>query len=214
MKEFPPFRLDTVNQCLWRHRDNGDDDRIRLTPKAFGVLRYLVEHAGRLVTQNELLEALWPDTFVQPEVIKSHILDIRTALGDGPKNPQFIETLPRRGYRFIAPVNDVSTESAISVEPVSGKLVGRKAELDRLGNSLQKTLTGRRQIVFITGESGIGKTALVDEFQHRLVADLIGVRIARGQCVEGYGGKEAYYPDQDRSISGTARGSTRMTPTS
>ena len=194
MKEFPPFRLDTVNQCLWRHRDNGDDDRIRLTPKAFGVLRYLVEHAGRLVTQNELLEALWPDTFVQPEVIKSHILDIRTALGDGPKNPQFIETLPRRGYRFIAPVNDVSTESAISVEPVSGKLVGRKAELDRLGNSLQKTLTGRRQIVFITGESGIGKTALVDEFQHRLVADLIGVRIARGQCVEGYGGKEAYYP--------------------
>jgi len=194
MKEFPPFRLDTVNQCLWRHRDNGDDDRIRLTPKAFGVLRYLVEHAGRLVTQNELLEALWPDTFVQPEVIKSHILDIRTALGDGPKNPQFIETLPRRGYRFIAPVNDVSTESAISVEPVSGKLVGRKAELDCLGNSLQKTLTGRRQIVFITGESGIGKTALVDEFQHRLVADLIGVRIARGQCVEGYGGKEAYYP--------------------
>src|SRR5207302_10425623 len=53
----------------------------------------------------------------------------------------------------IAPVNDVSTESAISVEPVSGKLVGRKAELDCLGNSLQKTLTGRRQIVFITGES-------------------------------------------------------------
>src|SRR6266481_2457067 len=81
MKQFPPFRLDTINQCLWRHRDNGDDERISLTPKAFGVLRYLVEHAGRLVTQNELLEALWPVTFVQPEVIKSHILDIRAALG-------------------------------------------------------------------------------------------------------------------------------------
>ncbi len=194
MKQFPPFRLDTINQCLWRHRDNGDDERISLTPKAFGVLRYLVEHAGRLVTQNELLEALWPVTFVQPEVIKSHILDIRAALGDRPKNPLFIETLPRRGYRFIAPISDVSTESTISLEPATGKLVGRNAELARLGDRLQMAVSGQRQIVFITGESGIGKTALVDEFQRRLVADVIGVRIARGQCVEGYGGKEAYYP--------------------
>jgi DNA-binding winged helix-turn-helix (wHTH) protein/tetratricopeptide (TPR) repeat protein len=194
MKQFPPFRLDTVNQCLWRHRDNGDDERISLTPKAFGVLRYLVEHSGRLVTQNELLEALWPDTFVQPEVIKSHILDIRAALGDRPKNPHFIETLPRRGYRFIAPISDVSTESTISLEPATGTLVGRSAELGRLGDSLQMAWSGRRQIVFVTGEPGIGKTALVDEFQRRLVADLSGVRIARGQCVEGYGGKEAYYP--------------------
>src|SRR5438132_6768739 len=194
MKEFPPFRLDTVNQCLWRHSANGDDDRIRLTPKAFGVLRYLVEHAGRLVTQNELLEALWPDTFVQPEVIKSHILDIRTALGDRPKNPQFIETLPRRGYRFIASINDVPMESTIFIPPASGKLVGRYAELGQLSASLQTALRGQRQIVFITGEPGIGKTALLDEFQRQLVADLHGIRIARGQCVEGYGGKEAYYP--------------------
>jgi len=194
MKQFPPFQLDTVNQCLWRHRDNGDDERISLTPKAFGVLRYLVEHAGRLVTQNELLEALWPDTFVQPEVIKSHILDIRGALGDRPKNPLFIETLPRRGYRFIAPVSDVSTESTTPLEPDSGKLVGRKAEVGRLSESLQMALSGRPQIVFVTGESGIGKTALVDEFQRQVVRDAIGARIARGQCVEGYGGKEAYYP--------------------
>jgi hypothetical protein len=157
-------------------------------------LRYLVEHAGRLVTQNELLEALWPDTFVQPEVIKSHILDIRAALGDRPKNPLFIETLPRRGYRFIAPASDVSTESTISLEPHSGKLVGRKAELGRLSESLQMALSGRPQIVFVTGESGIGKTALVDEFQRQVVRNAIGARIARGQCVEGYGGKEAYYP--------------------
>src|SRR6266550_4444500 len=117
MKQFPPFRLDIVNQCLWRSTGAVEDEHIPLTPKAFGVLRYLVEHAGRLVTQRELLEALWPDTFVQPEVIKSHILDIRTALGDRPKNPQFIETLPRRGYRFIASINDVPMESTISLEP-------------------------------------------------------------------------------------------------
>src|SRR5271157_1460120 len=82
MKEFPPFRLDLVNQCLWRHSDGADEQRILLTPKAFAMLRYLVEHAGRPVTQDELLDALWPDTFVQPEVLKSHIKDIRSALED------------------------------------------------------------------------------------------------------------------------------------
>ena len=56
MMEFPPFRLDTANQCLWRRGDAGDDERVMLTPKAFAVLRYLVEHAGRLVTQDELLQ--------------------------------------------------------------------------------------------------------------------------------------------------------------
>ena len=104
-KEFPPFRLDMVNECLW-HRRDGSEQRICLTPKAFAILRYLVEHAGRLVTQTEMLEAVWPDTFVQPEVLKSHIFDVRHILGDDPKSPRFIETLPRRGYQFIAPVGD------------------------------------------------------------------------------------------------------------
>ncbi len=68
-KEFPPFRLDPVNECLWRREDAGEDERVLLTPKAFAVLAYLIEHAGRLVTQDELLDAVWPDTFVQPEVL-------------------------------------------------------------------------------------------------------------------------------------------------
>ena len=97
-----------MNQCLWRHRDTGDDERIRLTPKAFAVLQYLVDNAGRLVTQDELLNAQWPDTFVQPEVLKSHILDVRSALGDDAKNPRFIQTHPKRGYEFIAPVGEAS----------------------------------------------------------------------------------------------------------
>src|ERR1700684_2464294 len=99
MKEFLAFRLDTEDQCLWRGKE-----RVALTPKALSILCYWMERAGHLVTQSELLEALWPDTFVQPEVLKSHILDIRNALGDNAKHPQFIETLPKRGYQFIAPV--------------------------------------------------------------------------------------------------------------
>src|SRR5208337_4278898 len=75
-----------------------------------------------------------------------------------------------------------------------GKLVGRERALSELSNCLGKAVEGERQIVFITGEAGIGKTALVDEFQSRAAAEVTGLRIARGQCVEGYGGKEAYYP--------------------
>jgi TolB-like protein/Tfp pilus assembly protein PilF len=101
VKEFSPFRLDDEGQCLWRGQE-----RVTLTPKAFSILCYLVARVGRLVTQNELLEKLWPDTFVQPEVLKSHILNIRNALGDDARNPSFIETQQRRGYRFIATVQE------------------------------------------------------------------------------------------------------------
>jgi predicted ATPase/DNA-binding winged helix-turn-helix (wHTH) protein len=175
-----------------------DDERIRLTPKAFAVLRHLADHAGRLVTQDELLNALWPNTFVQPAVLKSHILEIRRALGDHPKNPQFIETLPRRGYQFIAPARDESTPTfsplGFAVELSSQKLIGRSTQINELRDCLQRALGNQRQIVFIIGEPGIGKTTLADEFQRLVRANVPGVRIARGQCIEGYGGKEAYYP--------------------
>lgn len=99
MASFPPFRLDPVNQCLWR-----DETRISLMPKPFAVLTYLIEHSGRLVTHEELLAAIWPDTFVQPEVLRRYILEIRRVLGDSAETPRFIQTFPKRGYQFIAPL--------------------------------------------------------------------------------------------------------------
>src|SRR5271157_1103082 len=169
MKEFPPFRLDLVNQCLWRRGDETDGERILLAPTAFAMLRYLVEHAGRLVTQDELLDALWPDTFVQPEVLKSHIREIRSALCDDAKNARFIETLPRRGYQFIASVTDDSCKTNLEADSPASRLVGRNTELEQLRGSLRRALHGERQLVFVTGEPGIGKTALVDEFQRQAV---------------------------------------------
>src|SRR5580700_7333498 len=103
MKLFKTFRLDTANHLLWR---NGD--RVPLAPKAFDVLAYLVKHPGRLVTQDEILEALWSETYVNPEVLRKYILEVRKTLGDRPDNPEFIETVPKRGYRFVAPVIDES----------------------------------------------------------------------------------------------------------
>jgi len=103
MQKFHPFRLDIVNECLWRSRDDGDDERIRLTPKAFAVLRHLVEHAGRLVTQDELLDALWPDTFVQPEVLKSHIRDIQARSNATRKIPVSLRPFPGGGTSSSPP---------------------------------------------------------------------------------------------------------------
>jgi DNA-binding winged helix-turn-helix (wHTH) protein len=96
MKAFRSFRLDAANHSLWR-----DGERVIITPKAFDVLRYLVDNAGRLVTQTELLEALWPETYVNQEVLRKYILEIRKVLGDRHKNPAFVETVTKRGYRLL-----------------------------------------------------------------------------------------------------------------
>jgi len=95
--------MDTANHLLWR---NGD--RVPLAPKAFDVLAYLVEHAGQVVAQDEILEALWSATYVNSEVLRKCIVEVRKSLGDRPDNPEFIETLPKRGYRFVAPVLEES----------------------------------------------------------------------------------------------------------
>jgi DNA-binding winged helix-turn-helix (wHTH) protein/tetratricopeptide (TPR) repeat protein len=189
MKVFQPFRIDTVNRCLWRA-----DERLPLTPKAFDVLSYLVEHRARLVTQDEILEAVWTDTHVNPEVVKKAILEIRRILGDRPDRPAFIETLRKRGYQFIATVTDlrrgVREESDASSERT---IVGRETALAKMHTCFERALAGQRQVIFVTGEAGIGKTKLVDLFVQR-AAPRSGTVIIRGQCIEGFGGKEAYYP--------------------
>ena len=194
MREFPPFRLDTVNQCLFRG-DGVAEERIPLAPKAFDVLRYLVEHPGRLVPHDELLEALWPKTHVQPEVLKSHIAAIRAVLGDDARKPIFIETMSRRGYRFIAPVTDGASASGAAASRPARVLVGRDDALAQLDQCLRRmSKTGERQIVFVTGEPGIGKTGVADAFIDRAADESPDIRLARGQCIEGYGSREAYYP--------------------
>src|SRR5262249_26334098 len=158
----------------------------------FAVLRYLVEHPGRLVTQDELLDALWPEIYVQPQVLRTYVLEIRKVLQDDPKRPRFIETHPKRGYRFIAPVLDVASPTSAEA-PASATIVGRGREFAELQVQWEQALRGQRQLVFITGEPGIGKTTLVDAFSEQ-EAQAGGVHIARGQCVERSGSQEAFYP--------------------
>ena len=193
MKQFEPFRLDVANGCLWR-----DGAQILLPPKPFAVLQYLVENPGRLVTHDELLDALWPETFVQPQVLRTYMLELRKVLGDDAGQPRFIQTQPKRGYRFVAAVTDgvgtvrpAAQTSPCEIKP-SG-FVNRSDELARLRAEFDRLVRGERRVVFVTGEAGIGKTALVDAFC-RTENFIEPTAVARGQCVAGVGGKEEYYP--------------------
>jgi DNA-binding winged helix-turn-helix (wHTH) protein len=96
---FATFRLDPVNERLWRGAE-----LLALRPRPFAVLRYLAAHPGRLVTKEELLEVLWPHTRVSPGVLKGYVRVLRQVLEDDAEAPRFIETVPGRGYRFIAPL--------------------------------------------------------------------------------------------------------------
>ena len=193
MKHFDVFRLDTSNECLWK-----EGKQLSLPPKPFAVLHYLTENPGRLVTHDELLDALWPETYVQPQVLRTYVLELRKLLGDDASQPRFIQTLPKRGYCFVAPVVEANgtaraatTLPAAEVKPST--IVGRDQEMARLIEMVASLAGGQRRVMFITGEAGIGKSALVEAFTQQLAAS-VPVCVARGQCVEGFGAKEEYYP--------------------
>jgi DNA-binding winged helix-turn-helix (wHTH) protein len=111
---FSPYRLDIKNERLLR-----DQALIRLRPKPFSLLCYLANHAGRLVTHDELRKAIWPSTFVGEGVLRLYLREVRVALEDDADAPRFIETIPRRGYRFVAEVTrtgDVALPEPVSIE--------------------------------------------------------------------------------------------------
>ncbi len=105
--EFGPFRLDASERMLLRY-----GEPVPLTPKVLDTLLVLVEHGGRLVEKNELMKTLWPDTFVEEGALTRNISDLRKALGEASNEQKYIDTVPKRGYRFVAPVREVEYESA------------------------------------------------------------------------------------------------------
>src|SRR5207249_6194376 len=115
--------------------------------------------------------------------------DLRRALDDDAKTPRFIETARGRGYRFLAPVSDRPPAAVEAGAPAGGALFGRDAESDRLRAGLRRALSGTRQALFIRGEPGIGKTALVEAFL-RNASERPGLDVARGECLAGRVAKE------------------------
>lgn len=135
--EFGPFRLDVDERLLMR-----DGRMTPLPPKVFDTLLVLVENSGRVVSKDELMQSLWPDTFVEESNLTQNISQLRRALGDGAAGPQYIETIPKRGYRFVAnvqlaTVNGGSTDEAIAA---NGYAPVGAAETSARSDDLENTL--------------------------------------------------------------------------
>ena len=201
---FDAFELDEAEASL-----STAGRPVPLPPRAFDVLCELARNAGRLVAKDRLLDAVWGHQHVSESVLKTTVSELRAALDDDPRVPRVIETVARRGYRFIATVAPLTASPSaaaqppghspaarsapmqIEVPPVArGGIVGRRASLDRLRDRWREAREGRRQICWVAGEPGIGKTTLIERF----IADVPDARRAHGQCVEQHGAGEPYLP--------------------
>jgi DNA-binding winged helix-turn-helix (wHTH) protein/ATP/maltotriose-dependent transcriptional regulator MalT len=190
---FDEFELDEANASLLRR-----GKPVAVAPTPFALLCALVRRPGTLFTKHALLDAVWGHQFVTDSVLKTAISKMRTALDDDPRQPRFIETVARRGYRFIAhPIAQAAAapgpgaaHAAAPVRATDVAFIGRAEALARLDSLWKETLGGRRAIVWVAGEPGIGKTTLIERFS----AGIGDAARARGHCVDLYGEGEPYLP--------------------
>jgi predicted ATPase len=180
---FGPFRLEMPQGRLWQ-----DDQVIPLRPRSRALLGYLVAHPSRLVTKAELLQHVWRDTHVTDIVLRVAVREIRAALGDAAGAPQYLATVGRQGYRWLG-----GGDGEVPPPQTAAPLVGRQGTLAALEGWYQQAMHGTRQLVFLSGEAGVGKTTVVEMFLAHLAAGRAGW-LARGQCVERYGEGEPYLP--------------------
>jgi DNA-binding winged helix-turn-helix (wHTH) protein/tetratricopeptide (TPR) repeat protein len=181
---------------------------IKIEPKVFNVLAYLIEHRNRVVTKDELKATLWPSKFTTDDALGRCVMEARKAVQDNGAQQQVIKTLRGRGYQFVAPLveradaaanDDVLRESQspnAEVETLLGHrhgdvLVGRQREIKALQVGLADAVAGRGRLVLLVGEPGIGKTRLAEEFA--TYAYQHNVRVLIGRCYEGEGAP-AFWP--------------------
>src|SRR5215216_3604732 len=104
--DFGPFRVDATERILLR-----DGRPVQLTPKAFDALLVLVQSSGHIIERDVLINKVWPESFVEEGNLKVTIFKLRKALGQAPDGEQYIETIPRRGYRFVAGIREVEDQT-------------------------------------------------------------------------------------------------------
>lgn len=179
-----------------------------MRPKTLEVLLLLLRRAGGVVSKEELLATVWDGSAVSEYVLTTCISELRAALGEEPKRPQYLKTVHRYGYQLFADAGVLSDQTVErdSATSTAAAIVGRERELAQIEAAFRRALTGQRQVVFVTGEMGIGKTTLADEFFRLLKrgqdsssnwAEMDQVPapiIARGQCIAQFGAGEPYMP--------------------
>ena len=182
---FGPFRLDPI-QGLSR----GDRD-VHVTPKSLAVLCELVRQAGKLVTKKSLLDTVWANRIVCDATLSSCIAELRRVLGDDARHPRYIETVHRRGFRFLASVE--CPRRPASEPPNNRASFIREPELVILQRRLDAQPQDASRVMAIEGEEGAGKSALIDALL-RHVASATAYRICRGSCAEHWGNADPYHP--------------------
>ena len=199
IRTFGPFQLDPHTQMLSRC-----GEPVPLGRRAVALLHVLIEHAGIVVSKDKLIEAAWDGIVVEESNLAVQIGALRKVFAGEPGGERWIETLPRRGYRFTGPtiaqknmevverLAPVLQEVAIEAAGAVGWRVGRTGPLGTLDAITQRMLAGARQVVFITGEAGIGKTTFVEMALQRL--SRYGVEVLCGHCTERFGTDEAFHP--------------------
>ena len=173
------------------------EETVHLRPKLMDVLVFLASRPGEVVTKEELLEAIWPQLFVEESALTRVIADLRQALGDDAHRPAIIETIPKRGYRLIAPVEDdcpatptgpfgppapLPFDTRPSLARRVPVFVGRDEQLARLDRMLECAWAGTGSVAFVTGEVGTGKSALLAEFVRRAQRSHPDLVIAQGKA--------------------------------
>jgi DNA-binding winged helix-turn-helix (wHTH) protein len=153
------FRLDLREERLFK-----EGREVPLRTKPFSILRYLAGHSRRLVTRDELVQAVWGKTAMSESLVRTHVWELRRVLGEN-----VVETVVGRGYRFVADV-EVTALSSRLAERASG-VVGRAMEMRALRKALQDVNLGRRLVAFANGEPGVGKSTLVDAFLDDVMAE-------------------------------------------
>jgi Tol biopolymer transport system component/DNA-binding winged helix-turn-helix (wHTH) protein len=186
---FGSFLLDPSERRLLR-----DGRPIALTPKAFDLLNILVEHSGHLVTKEHLLQTLWPRTFVEESNLNRCVSVLRKALGDDGNGQRYIETVPKRGYRFIAPVAQaVSVAPAVAADVAD---VTTDAALSTLSASRRPRL--KRSAIAFAAVLTFVALASVLTLRLDLASDVPVVAVHRQATFAGHEGSPALSPDGRR----------------
>jgi DNA-binding winged helix-turn-helix (wHTH) protein len=182
-----PFRLNVeTGELLHAGRIS------KLTLKSTQLLLALAQHTGELVSKQELFRAVWKGRVVSDAALTTCVQELRDALQDDARQPRYIQTLHRRGYRLLVPLVPHAPAAPPASTPPC-RIVGRLIELAALDNGLRRAMAGQMQVVFVIGEPGIGKTTLLDAFAERHAAGG-ELAYAVGRCAEHYGPSEAYLP--------------------
>ena len=204
---FGSFHVDTETFGLRRN-----DVAMRIDPQEFDVLVYLIERRDRVVTRDELFASLWKGKVVSDSALSSRLRAIRRALNDSGAAQRVIQTVHGRGYRFIATLTAEKGESpaeraaTTASRPPSNlarsappTVVGRDVELDKLSALLERALGGAATFAFVAGESGVGKTTLVNEFASGRCDD--GFRACVARAVLERSGRHGAVPAASRRVA-------------